>query len=306
MKKIFPCFCIVAVLLATSCGQSYEEQRRLTRAERAEQRRQDSLALKVAVMPTIDCLPIFVAAERGWFDSLKIDVRLRPFKAQMDVDTALVGGSVEGGVSDLVRTERMKKRGMPLHYATATNASWQLIGNRLARVKETRQLGDKMVAMARFSATDMLTDLALDGVKTSATVYRVQINDVALRLQMLRNNEMDALWLPEPQATAARVLRHPVIWDTEKNDIRLGVLVFRERAMKDKRISSQIKGFMKAYNEACDSLNQLGAAHYSAIIEKHCATPFHRVVEKLPKLKFPRAAAPREKDIEMARKWLGK
>ena len=142
-----------AVILLIACGQSYEEKRRITRAERAEQRRQDSLALKVAVLPTADCMPIFVAAERGWFDSLKIDVRLRPFKAQMDVDTALMGQSVEGAITDLVRAERMRNRGTALNYVAATNTVWQLVANRTARVKETRQLGDKMVAMTRFSAT---------------------------------------------------------------------------------------------------------------------------------------------------------
>ena len=304
MKKNFLCFLAISMILA-ACGHSYEEKRRLTRAERAEQRRQDSLALKVAVLPTLDCLPIFVASERGWFDSLKIDVRLRPFKAQMDVDTALVGGSVQGAATDLVRAERMQKKGTPLHYATATNAMWQLIANRTARVKEPRQLGDKMVAMTRFSATDLLTDKALEGVKTSATVYRVQINDVALRLQMLRNNEMDALWLPEPQATAARQMKHVALWQTEKNDVRLGVVAFREKAMKDKRIRAQIDGFMKAYNVACDSLNQRGVSPYADVVEKYCGVG-KKVVEDLPKQKFLKSTAPRENDVELARKWLGK
>ena len=303
MKKILGLF--FALLWLMSCGQSYEEKRRITRAERAEQRRQDSLALKVAVLPTLDCLPMFVAAERGWFDSLKIDVRLRPFKAQMDVDTALVGGSVEGAITDLVRAERMRNRGTALNYVAATNTAWQLVANRTARIKETRQLGDKMVAMTRFSATDLLTDRALKGVKTTATVYRVQINDIALRLQMLKNNEMDALWLPEPQATAARQLKHSVIWKSDSTDLRLGVVAFREKAMKDRRIKAQIDAFLKVYNVACDSLNGRGVGQYGDIVEKYCGVN-PATVRALPKLKFPRAAAPREKDVEEARKWLKK
>lgn len=301
MKKNLGLF--FALLWLISCGQSYEEKRRMTRAERAEQRRQDSLALKVAVLPTADCLPIFVAAERGWFDSLKIDVRLRPFKAQMDIDTAFVGGSVEGGVTDLVRAERLRKRGTALNYVAVTNAAWQLVANRTARVKETRQLGDKMVAMTRFSATDLLTDRALKGVKTTATVYRVQINDIALRLQMLKNNEMDALWLPEPQATVARQLKHSVIWKSDSIDLRLGVVAFREKAMKDRRIKAQIDAFLKAYNEACDSLNQRGIKPYGDIVEKYCDVN-SATIQALPKLRFPRAAAPREQDVAEARKWL--
>ena len=180
LRNIFVCGWCIALVVA--CGQSYETKQRMTRAERAKLKTADSLALKVGVMPTLDCMPLFVAKERRLFDTLGVDVRLRMRKAQMDIDTALIGGSVEGAVSDSVRVARMRSRGTALTEVGTTNTSWQLVGNRSARLKEVKQLGDKMVAMTRYSATDFLTDHVLKGVKTTATVYRVQINDVPLRL----------------------------------------------------------------------------------------------------------------------------
>lgn len=283
------------------CGQSEETRRRLSRAERARLKTEDSLALKIAVLPTIDALPLFVAKERRLFDTLHVDVRLKAWKAQMDVDTALVGGSVEGGVTDLVRVERMQRRGT-MFRCWATPLHWQLITNRLARLKDVSQLGDKMVAMTRFSATDLLTDYVLNGVKTKAMVYRVQINDVPLRLQMLMNNEMDALWLPEPQATVAREDHHPVLFDTSKKDICLGALAFREKCFGDARIKQQIETFTKAYNMACDSLNTNGLQHYAEVIQKYCGVE-EDDVKKLPKIHFPHAQEPRQKDVDMARKF---
>ena len=50
----------VTVLLMVACGQSYEETKRITREQRREAFRRDSAALKIAVMPTLDCLPLFV------------------------------------------------------------------------------------------------------------------------------------------------------------------------------------------------------------------------------------------------------
>lgn len=297
----FATLLMVVLLGLAACGQSEETKRRLTRAERAKMKKADSLALKVAVLPTLDALPLFVARECRLFDTLQVDVRLKPWKAQMDVDTALAGGSVEGAMTDLVRVERMRRRGVQLHTLSATNLHWQFVTNRTARLKEFSQLGDKMVAMTRYSATDLLTDHVLKGVKTKATVYRVQINDVALRLQMLRNNEMDALWLPEPQATAARMEKHPVLFDTSKKDIRLGALVFREKCMKDSRIRKQIETMEKAYNMACDSLNTKGLQHYAGVIMKCCGVD-EEVVKALPKTTFQHIAKPREKDEEMARK----
>lgn len=290
MKKLF--FATVAfVVMLAGCGQRYSERQRLTRQERQRQKTADSLALKVGVMPTLDCLPLFLAKESGIFDTLGVDVRLFLRNAQMDIDTALIGGCIEGAVSDSVRVDRMIKKGVPLTSIGPTSASWQLITNRSARLKALSQLGDHMVAMTRYSATDYLTDYVLRDVKTQATIYRVQINDVSLRLKMLLNNEMDALWLPEPQSTAARLEKHLLLWDTNEHQKYLGVFAFRNKALADKRIYAQVELFMKAYNTACDSLNSRGLQHYGRLIETYCDVG-SETVNALPKVKYSRLSLP--------------
>lgn len=280
---------IFLLMLLCACGQSYEEKQAMTRAERAKQKRQDSLALKVAVLPTLDCMPIYLAKAHGFFDADGLDVRLRMWNAQMDCDTALTGGSIEGAVTDRKRVEYMESKGTALTILGSTNAYWQLISNRTARVKNVRQLGDKMVAMTRHSATDFLTDEALKGVKTTATVFRVQINDVTIRLQMLLNNEMDAMWLTEPQATTARLKKNPVLKDSRQMKQQLGVVAFRTDALKDKRRQQQMAKFVKCYNAACDSLNAKGLQHYADLITTYCKTD-GETVDSLPQLKFTHIA----------------
>ena len=223
--------------------------------------RKDSAALKVAVLPTLDCLPLFVAEHYQLFDTIHGGVRLKRFMAQMDCDTAMERGRVEGLVSDLVRAKLMERQGLKLRYVTVTNAYWQLVTNRNARIRQLKQLDDKMVAMTRFSATDLLTDRVVDSVKLDKDrVFKVQINDVNVRLLMLQNNEMDALWLTEPQATAARMMKHGVVYDTRKEDLQLGVMVFREKEMRH-------PGASQAVGAVCESL-QPGLRLYQ---QKWCA-----------------------------------
>ena len=78
----------VAILL-TGCGISNKEQKEKTRVAAAEVRRIDSLAFKMAVTPTLDCLPVFVAKEYRLFDTLGVEVHLKQMNAQMDADEAL-------------------------------------------------------------------------------------------------------------------------------------------------------------------------------------------------------------------------
>lgn len=295
---------MLSVVLLTGCGQSYEEAKEQSARERAMHQRKDSLALKVGVLPTIDCLPMFIIKERAWIDTAKADVRFRDMESHIAADDALRRGKIEGSVTDIVRAERMKRQGLALTYVASTSLSWQFITNKKARIKELKQLTDKMIAVSRFSATAMLADMAVDSSRLkSEVVFRVQVNNPQIRLKMLLNNEMDAVLLPEPQATVARLAGNPVIMDAKNKDLRMGAIVFTDKAMNDSRRRSQIDAFVKAYNQACDSINRYGIASYAGIIKKYMDVD-DRTVRSLPKVKFEHAARPREKDITRANSWL--
>ena len=305
MKRLLPM--IVALVLLAACGQSYEETKRISREQRREAWRKDSAALKIAVMPTLDCLPLYVAQQYELFDTINGGVRLKFYNAQMDCDTAIQRGRVEGAMTDLARAMRIDKQGLKMRYVAATNAYWQLVTNRNARIKQLKQLDDKMVAMTRFSATDLLTDRARDSVKLLAErVYKVQINDLNVRMQMLQNNEIDAMWLPEPLATQARVMKHPVVLDSRDVKLQLGVLAFREKEMRRQARAKQLQLFTKAYNQACDSINKYGVAHYRDILLDRYKLKAS-LVDSIPQnIRFPHAHGPRQQDVTFVEQWLEK
>lgn len=257
-------------------------------------------------MPTLDCLPLYIAKDHQLFDTV-VDIRLKRFTAQMDCDTAMLRGRVEGMVTDLVRAERITQLGTPLRYLASTNAYWLLISNRNQRITQLKHLDDRMLAMTRYSVTDLLGDLAVDSAKLKTErVFRIQINDVNVRLKMLENNEMDALLLTEPQATQALLAKHKVLLDTRREDIQMGVIAFRTKGMDDKNRKKQIEVFLKGYNDACDSINKFGVRRYKDVIRKYY-TISEPALKNLPDtLIFNHAEAPRQKDVERAQQWLSK
>ena len=298
-------YLLTAVVLIASCGESYEEKRRVSHKRRLQLLREDSAALKVAVMPTLDCLPLFVARQEHLFDTLGADVRLKLFNAQMDCDTALAGGSVEGAVTDVVRAERLMSQGIKLDYVSATGAYWQLFSNRMARIKALKQLDDKMVGMARYSATDLLSDQVRDSAKIAQEkLFKIQLNDVHIRLKMLVNNEIDAVWLSEPQATQARLMKHQLMTDSRKMSLQLGVIAFRSKVLQDSSRQRQVEILKRGYNMACDTLTRYGVGRYKdLLVAKFNMTAAE--VDSLPKdLKFARISKPQAADIERAQKWL--
>lgn len=290
MRKPFRGLIPIYILLAltgmfVACDDTYSEKQTVTRRQRAEQLRLDSLAFKIGTTPTMDCLPVFIAKENGFFEKEGVDVRLRLRNSHLDLDTLLRGGWIEGAFTEKVRAERLVDNGVKLRYVATTNSYWQLVSNRNMRIRKLSQLSDKMVAMTRFSATDHLTTLAIDSAKPKNAVYRIQINDVKIRLRMLFNNEIDAVWLTEPQLTSAKLHKHPVLMDSRSRNLKLGVLAIREQAFADKNRSKQYAAFIKAYNAACDSINKYGMANYAHIIRKYTGAD-DKTIKALPKLTY--------------------
>ena len=295
---------LIALAVAAGCGPSYEEVKKQTAAEQKRLDKEDSAALKIGVTPTLDCLPIYVAKECGLFDSTKADIRLKAFTSNIDCDDALRKGRIEGCATDIVRGQYIKHKGTDIDYVAATNAYWQLISNRTARIRRLSQLNDKMVAMTRYSATALLADYATDSAKLkSEEVFKIQINDVDLRLRMLLGNEMDAMLLTEPQATTARLYKNPVLMDSRDKDMRFGVIAFNGKAMDDEQRRKQLDVFVKGYDSACDSINKNGLKHYADVLKKYYKLD-DRTINALPKMKFNHAEALRQKDIDTADKWL--
>lgn len=187
----------------------------------------------------------------------------------------------------------------------ATNAHWQLIANRKARVGNPSQLKDKMIGMTRHSATDMLCDVICDSARlNSETVFKIQVNNPAIRLGMLQNNEIDAVWLPEPYATVARNQHNKVMKDTRMMNIHMGVLAVPVPVVdKDGRRKKQHEAFVKAYGIACKRINQKGVKHYLNIIAKESGISV-QMFKGLPDIKFGEPLqGVNGSDASLASKW---
>lgn len=300
----FPaCFAALLMLICASCGSDENK----AGGNVSDMWENDSTTLRIAVTPTIDCLPLFLAEDCGLFERQGVDVSLYLYNAQMDCDTAFCNGRVTGMTSDLVRTEWLKQKGMKIKYLTATDLHWQLIGSKMARVKKLNQLEHKMIAMTRFSATALLADKLVDssGV-VNEHVFRIQVNDVNLRLKMLETQVMDAMLLPEPQATGARRLNGTLLYDTHWNDVCLGVLAIREPDGADTLLISKADALLKAYDEACDSLNSRGLQAYRELIVKRCSIRPEVVDSLSPDIHFSASHQPRQQDVDLAIGWLNK
>lgn len=295
---------VVALLLVmVSCGKSNKEVKAERHAAVLKARADEAAAFKVAVTPTLDCLPLYLLKDSMLYDTAKVDIRLKPFSAHADIDTALVGGSVQAAATELVRIMDLRRRHKVILRAVAvTPLQWTLVGDKKNNITNKKRLANHMIAMTRFSATDWLTSQVRKGSGTDSIIFSVQINDITLRARMLANDEMDAAWLPEPYATAALAKGNVRLAASEDEGRSFGLIVYREAGGKDADArEAQLEEFKRAWNKAVDLINKRGLKYYSALIKKYMNAD-ERTIARLPKVKFLPCEGPSRADVIAAEK----
>lgn len=302
MKKIIWVMTIWACLWSlAACGPSDKEVQQARREQRMAECKAYQAAFKVGVMPTLDCLPLYLLRDSVLYDTARADIRLVRFTAQMDCDTAMAGKSVDACVTDLVRAQRLRRHGTPLRWFAATNAYWNLYANKQEKLDSLRQLADKNIAITRYSVTDYLTGIVLHRAKLKRPALRVQINDVLVRAQMATEGELDAFWFTEPMATKMRLDGHRMLFSSQELALHPGVIVLIDAPSPDpQRKAAQLEAFRKAYDRAVELINKNGLVYYSDLIIKYMGVD-SKTVMNLPKLTFEPARGPREADLKTLR-----
>lgn len=234
-----------ALLIASSCDNE-EEKARLSRAQKEQLRREDSLSLKVAILPTSDCDFIREADSLGYFDSLGVVVHLRKYNSLSECRYALNHKMVEAAVIDSSLAKTIESVDtVKLTLSRSTQLRWRMITAKKSRVRRYGQLADKVIAADSHGMSHDLASAAIDSVKKKKKdVFIVQCEDVNIRCKMLCTGNVDAAMLPSPfDEIALRSGGYELPLDNEKT---YGVIAFRSAALKDKRIKKQHDIFLKA------------------------------------------------------------
>ncbi len=215
----------------------------------------DSTALKLGVLPTMECLPFYYADSIGIFDSLGIDVKLVTFEAAMDADTAFVNGCIDGIVTDLVKECIWRGNGDTAHVAMVGDLRLWLVTAPKARLLKAESIKEKIIGITRHSSVDYFADKILESVKLQSTeLNKPQINNLRLRCLMVDQDQYDGAILPEPYASEAVARGAKRLTGTE--DLKLTNLLcvlFNDSVSQVRK--DEIQKIRQAYDMAVLALN---------------------------------------------------
>lgn len=281
-------------LLLASCSERQEAMQSDTDSTDI-----DTTVLRVAVMPSMSCLPVYYAEQSGLADSLGLEIELLRYQAQMDIDTAIINGHVDIAFTDLIRVCRLQKQVALTPFASC-DEPLSLISLKTKRVKQVNQMKEQMIAISRLSATDYWCDRILDETRTSHDdIYRPQVNDVWLRAEMLRQGLIDAAIMGEPYATWMTMLGHKRLFQSSGKRPHLYAWAACSTATK-----GQQQAFRSLLESAIVCLSDGSQAHIlSDILKQEFLLP-PAMVDTLDIPTPPQASDIQQSDIKEAEKWL--
>ncbi|MDE7378720.1 MAG: hypothetical protein K2N13_07145 [Paraprevotella sp.] len=250
---------LILLLLAGTMAACMPEKEQTT-PDNEQQSVQDSTSLKVALMPTLDCLPFYYAKEHDIYQTLGLEVRLLTFNSQMDCDTAFQRGHAELSYTDLVKAAALQGGGTGLYVIAQTDGGDELITSKSKRIKKLTQLKNSMIGISRNGLCDFLTDRFSDSLHLGGMdVFKPQVNDIILRTNMLCNDMLDAAFLPEPYATRARMAGHRSIYGSRQTGMNLTGLMITYRAATDSNRAAQTCLLLEGYDRAVEMMNSAPA-----------------------------------------------
>ncbi len=224
----------------------------------------DSTTLRIAVLPTMDCLPLFVADECGLFRAEGLDVLLVVYEAAMDADTAFVRGYVDAVATDVVKSVMLPAEDDSLKVVLNYDMPLYLLSSMESGIQRTEDIKEKIVALTRNSWVDMSTDKILASVNLDAEqLNKPQINNLHLRARMLIQNQYDGAVLPEPFAALCEANGARRLCGTETFGVPMGALVTYGSTMA--RREDDFQRLCKVYNIATDTINSRIARNESMV-----------------------------------------
>ncbi|MGL4374361.1 MAG: ABC transporter substrate-binding protein [Turicibacter sp.] len=272
MKKLWMSF--AAFLMATTlvaCSKPLEEapeapvETQKGETEVVEPAKKETLT--IGVMGSIDAVPLAIAEELGYFEEAGVDVKIEWFTAAKDRDAALMAGTLDGVLCDEVAISNYQNSDIDMKIITETDGYWTIVAGLESGVTSMADLAGKKVGISENTMIDYLVDdILLSNNMTVEAVEKVAIPAMPSRLEMLRNNQIDAALLPAPfndVAIADGGMEIVTILNTEAHIAVLGML---QEAIDNK--TEAVKAYLSAYNKAVEYINSTEISAYEDVIIK--------------------------------------
>lgn len=264
--------------------------------------------LKIGSLPIEDNLPILVAEKNGYFAEENLQFELIPFQSPVESQSAFQSGALDGMVTDMMIAAMLKGSGEQLKVtsltlgATPQEGRFAIVASPGSTIKTVADLKGKDIGISSNSIIEYVTDgLLRAGGLNPSDVEKIVVAKIPLRLEMLLNNQIDAITVPDPHisytvAKGARIIAE----DTEGENLSQAVIIMTEEALTQKQ--DAIQRFYKAYAKAVRDINQTPEKYKELLVASANIPP--EIADSYQIQHYSEPQLPEEKEVNQVLKWL--
>ena len=264
--------------------------------------------LRIAVLPIIDTLPMYVAQQEGLFAKRGITVEFIPVASAPERDQILAAGQADGTINETLSVMLFNKESVQMQvvrYAlrpTAGHGHFFIIASGQSGITDVNGLKGVEIGVSQGTVIEYVTDRLLQSAGFRADeIKTVAVPKIPDRMALLASGELKAGVLPDPLA-ALVVGQGGVIVadDSQYPEYGFSVISFRKQIVDEN--PQAIKGFLAAIEEATVLVNQDPAKYKNVLSEQSLVPP--PLLETYQPPVFPAAGVPTETEWQDALNWL--
>jgi NitT/TauT family transport system substrate-binding protein len=264
--------------------------------------------LKIAVLPIIDTLPMYVAQQEGLFARHGVNVEFVPVASAPERDQLLAAGGADGTINETLAVmlfNKEKPQMQVVRYAlrpTETNGHFFIIASPKNDISSIDGLKGVEIGVSQGTVIEYVTERLLQAEGfTSDEIKTIAVPKIPDRMALLASGELQAGVMPDPLAALVVGQGGRIVADDSKHpEYGFSVISFRKDAIDAQ--PEAVKGFLAAVEEATALLNA-DPDKYKSVLSEQKLVPEPLLATYQPPV-FPAAGLPTESEWADALSWL--
>ncbi len=285
---------LVLILLPAGCGAT-------------KSNRNEIPTLKVALLPIIDSVPMYVAQQEGLFEKNGIKVEFIPVASAPERDQLLVSRQADGMINETISTfffNQIDTQIQIVRYAlrpTEKAGHFFILASAKSGFTSPEQLKLAAIGVSQGTIIEYVTFRLLEQAGLSVSdIKTIAVPRIPDRLALLNSGELSVAVLPDPLASLAIQQGAKIIMDdSEYPQYGFSVISFRKDVI-DKNPQA-IKAFLVSIEEATTLVNANPEKYFNILSEQNLVP--EPLLESYSLPPYPLAGLPTEAEWNDALSW---
>lgn len=231
--------------------------------------------VRVARIPVLDTLPLFVAQQEGLFEKHGVTVEIIPVASAPERDQLIASGQADAMINEVLSTMFANKASIQFQTvryaraATATAPVFRILSAKDAGITAPEQLKGVPVGVSDGTIIAYLTERLLQAEGfTPGEIQTTSVPSISDRMALLGSGQLKAAMLPDPLSTLAiQQGANLVLDDSRHPEYSFSTLTFR-KAFLDANPTT-VKNFLAAWEEAVALINADGSRWTGLLSEQN-------------------------------------